>query len=265
MEGSLDEAELNKEVLNLLGEDVTTDITAGPSIQKDLASRWTGILKNGVSDEERTKLIKKYPVPENCPLIAPPKLNLAVASAISESVTRRDTRIATLQGQLGAAISAIGSVITILLKKEEGENLSHVENLSDACRLLADMHHSESTSRRDLASYDLNKSLKETLNNVPVDGWLFGENLEERVKASKSIARSSLDLKSTKPTSNKKQSSTSRNLNWKSLPRSTSQGVRQGRRQMPYQHRGQSAVQNQSRRGYYRKAEFRTRKNPQNK
>ncbi|CAH1969169.1 unnamed protein product [Acanthoscelides obtectus] len=69
------------------------------------------------------------------------------------------------------------------------------EKLSDAGRLLSDVHHTLSVSRKELAILNLNKEWKETLIDSPVDEWLFGEDLEERLKAAKSLQFSSKQLK----------------------------------------------------------------------
>lgn len=42
---------------------------------------------------------------------------------------------------------------------------------------------------------NLRKELKETLSNVSADGWLFGQNLGERIRTSKDIEKTGLDLK----------------------------------------------------------------------
>lgn len=54
----------------------------------------------------------------------------------------------------------------------------YIAPLSYASRLLADVHHAETISRRELAAYNLNKGLKSTLSDAPLDEWLFGADLE---------------------------------------------------------------------------------------
>lgn len=164
-----------------------------------MAARWENILKNGLLDETRKELIIKYPPPDNCVLLSAPKVNPEVKVAVPPQTLRRDDRLATRQSQIGASLAAIGATITLLLKKGGGENTQHIAMLCDAGRLLADVHHSETDSRRDLLSINLNKSLKDTLHNVCVDGLLFGGNLEERVKTSKELEKSGALLKQDKP------------------------------------------------------------------
>lgn len=223
--------QLSQELLDLLGQEGCAPSVGGPAIQKDLAVRWNNILAKGLSKEVRDNIMGLYPPPENCTLLSSPNLNPVVAAAISESVKKRDARLALIQRQVGASLAAIGRVLTPLLSAEGGGDRHQlIRCLSDASRLLTDVFFSETTSRRELIAINLNKELKETLNNAPPDGWLFGENLEERVKATKSIARSSQDLKPPRSKqSNLGSSSSSKALNFKSLSRPRQQqGVHQG-------------------------------------
>nr|CAH7717095.1 unnamed protein product [Callosobruchus chinensis] len=154
---------------------------------------WLGWRKKEVVDFEVSR-------PDNSRYFEAPKLNAIVRQAINDSVVKRDERLTYKQTQIGVALSAIGSVISELLEKQEagGDNKSIIERLSDAGRLLSDLHHSESTTRRDLASLNLNKEWRDTLSQSISDEWLFGEDLEERIKQAKTIQQSSDQLKSTK-------------------------------------------------------------------
>ncbi|KAJ8916916.1 hypothetical protein NQ315_013386 [Exocentrus adspersus] len=158
----------------------------GAPLQQDLAARWSSLMKDGLSEADRTALISKYPPPSNCQLLRASKLNPLVADALLDSVSRRGNRLQALQSQIGASISAIGAVLSSMLKEEEGAGSSkqYIQALSDAGRMLADILHAETISR--------------TLTEAPVDEWLFGANLEERVKAKKEMERTSLHLKASK-------------------------------------------------------------------
>lgn len=60
---------------------------------------------------------------------------------------------------------------------------------------MADLQHKEYSIRRSLILKNINASMKETLNATSVDEWLFGEKLEEKVKAAKTLETSSKSLK----------------------------------------------------------------------
>lgn len=241
------------------------DVLGGP-LQADLADRWLSVMRNGLSEEEKLSLINKYPPPSNCQLLRAPKLNPLASAAISESVTRRDKRLQALQMQIGASLSAIGLVLTSILKEEgEGERIrQYIQPLSAAGRLLADIHHAETMSRRELAAYNLNKGFKDTLTEAPIDEWLFGADLEERVKATKDMERASLQLKI--PKANQTRKPITKNLNFRGPSQTTFKGVGQsGHRQQtktPYNYKNQSQRRqqigrNQHNRTYRRREENR--------
>lgn len=233
-----DEVSLDEEVLSLFGKSVIQASDLSPPIQKDLSEIWAGILNTGLGDEERQELLRKFPHPENCRSLAPPKLNPLVISASSESVVRRDKRLCDMQAQISAAISAIGLAVTTLLKRGGGRDVGAIKQLGEAGRLLTDLFHQETVSRRELAALNLNKTLKATLLDVPNDEWLFGKDLEERVKSHKNLAQSSKDLKDGNIPASRSSSSShpKRPLNFKSSPRRI-QGLRRGGRQQYQQPR----------------------------
>lgn len=167
------------------------------------------MLASGLDEEACKQLGNKYPTPENCKLIKPPSINQEVRMALSESVLRRDARLASLQQQVAASLSAIGLALTHMLKETGGGNKTHIELLSDAGRLLANVHYSESVSRRELIALNLNKDLKEVLTSTPIAESLFGNDLDSRVKSAKDLEKAALQLKSSKKPVTTRTNSTS--------------------------------------------------------
>lgn len=196
---------LNQDILAVLGDEVCITKVYGASIHQQIADRWLHIFKSGLESERKKGLLLKYPAPDNSRYFEAPKLNPMVAQAINESVLKRDERLGDKQAQIGASLAAIGSVVSKLLEKQEGgeDNKAMIEPLSDAGRILSDLHHSESITRRDLVSLNLNKEWKDTLSQSMSDEWLFGGDLEERLKNAKNIQQSSNQLKVRKITSRK--------------------------------------------------------------
>lgn len=170
----------------------------GELVHANIASRWENILKQGLDGDTRSNLLGKYPPIGNCPLVEAPKLNLEVKASINELVLRRDARLGAIQNQIGASLGAIGKALTILVGQEKegvAGNIRLIELLSDAGRLLADVHQSETEARRALVASNLNKKVKDTLINTSRDEWLFGKNLSDRVKDAKALEKSSSDFK----------------------------------------------------------------------
>ncbi|CAH1990315.1 unnamed protein product [Acanthoscelides obtectus] len=77
----------------------------------------------------------------------------------------------------------------MLNEKEEEGDRPYIRQLGDAGRLLADLFHQETVSRRELAVLNINKDLRDILLDSPVDDWLFGRDLEDKVKQSKSLVQ----------------------------------------------------------------------------
>lgn len=186
-----------------------------------VAHIWLSILQQGLGADTTLELLKKYPAAGNLQLAAAPKLNSEVCSVLSEQHRERDRRMFNLQEQTGAALTAVGKALTMLLQGNGAESTRPlIEMLSDAGRLLADTHHEQSQCRRTLASADVGNQFRATLTDVAVDGWLFGSNLGERVKAARELEKISSELKSRPSTS------TGAPLNSRGLPRAAYRGYR---------------------------------------
>ncbi|XP_060522519.1 uncharacterized protein LOC132699687 [Cylas formicarius] len=153
---------LEPEILSLIGDEGGNNKDSGPPIQQNVIN----IAQKGLHPEKRKNLLTKYTCPENGMGLRPPKLNTVVKEATTEAVQTRDHRLSNLQAQIASCLSAIGLVVTDLLKAQK---------LSDAGRLLSDIHNRETISRRNLVSMNLNKDLKKTLLDSPIDEWLFGQ------------------------------------------------------------------------------------------
>ncbi|XP_048004363.1 uncharacterized protein LOC125240514 [Leguminivora glycinivorella] len=182
--GTTASEELSEEIVALLGE-APEKIVFSPNLLEQLASRWQDIIKKGLNKEERDKLIKKYPVPENCKVIGAPKMNLEAQSAAGDTLVNRDKAIEQKQTEVSCALTAIGLALNKLCVAGNEEIITL---LSDSGRLLCDYQHRESQLRKMFITSGLdNKTARETLKDCDVDQWLFGENLAEKLKASKAI------------------------------------------------------------------------------
>ncbi|CAG9759856.1 unnamed protein product [Ceutorhynchus assimilis] len=233
---------VSEDILALLGEVTNSNSVFGPPVHTDLKSRWENIIENGLSADTKKSLIEKYPPPENFQVLSPPILNQEIVNAINSSVQKRDERLTLLQKQMDAVLAAIGTAITNLLQEEGGGKIQYLELLSDAGRLMADLHYSETKARRELIQLNLDSQIKETLSAAPATTHLFGDKLDDRVTAAKNLKKFSQVLKpSNKTTITTKKTTSIRNLNYKSLPRQ-GQGYRQGRQQT---YRQQQAHYNQ--------------------
>lgn len=223
---------MNDELLNVIGKRVCEDKALSSPIQENVALRWQDILKQGLPNDEKVKLIKKYPTPENLTLSEPPKLNAEIKPIIHESVYTGDKRIVVKQTKITSCLAAVGKVISLFLKTEKTkENVEILECLGDTGSFLADLQHDESAISRSLIIANINPELKETLTETKPDEFLFSNKLDEVLKSAKALKSSSKDLQLGKEKNTSK--------NWKFPPRqqkknsSSWSGSRQYQKQHP--------------------------------
>lgn len=215
-ENSTETAHLDQEILTLLGDAPKDDTPTGRQIHKDIASRLNSIIQNGLKKDLKDKIIDEYPVPENCLLFKSPLLNPEIKAAVSETLQKKDSSLASRQSQIGSAIAILANVMDILVNDKTGNNQNIIKHVSDASRLLCDSHYIDTKVRRSFLISTLNNKLKETLKDTQRDKTLFGECLAERLKASKAITRTSQDLRPFKPKQTARiPASNTNNLNWK--------------------------------------------------
>ncbi|KAB0790556.1 hypothetical protein PPYR_15028, partial [Photinus pyralis] len=195
---------LSSEVLQILGDEPIIKTVLGPPIYEAVVPRWSNILQNGLSEENIQVLLQKHIIPENFKSLEVPQLNPEVKAALTAQILRRDERLVRKQQFVTASISAISQALTLMLAEEGGGNNVYMQYLSNAGRLLCHLHRLDTMTRKDLISINLNKDLKDTLSAAPTDNFLFGQALEERVKAAKNLEKSSEELKQVKPETAKK-------------------------------------------------------------
>lgn len=194
-------AQLDADTLRLLGNEGGELPATSPPIHKDLVPIWSSILKNGLKEDTRDSLVAKYPRPENCLLVAPPKINPEVKAAVNEVASKRDARYESLQAMLGASLSALGQAVTLILSSSSVDECKSrlLSSLGDAARLVAGVHQQQSQARRLTLKSQLNVSLAATLSETPSDdSWLFGENLSQRIQSAKVLHKMTAELRKPK-------------------------------------------------------------------
>ncbi|XP_072938469.1 uncharacterized protein [Epargyreus clarus] len=205
-----EEETLDQDIINILG-DAPEECKFGPSIHKELASRWTDVIRNGLARETRAAIKKKYLPPQNCRTAAP-RLNLEAQAAVTDIVVKRDKAIANKQDQVGCALAALAKVFGEVIKNKE--NLQAINLINDAGRLLCDHQYQESMTRRNFILQSLDQTTKDAVKETKIDEWLFGESFSEKLKAAKAIKKSGLEIsisKAKKP----QQQTQRRSLNFK--------------------------------------------------
>ncbi|VEN53497.1 unnamed protein product [Callosobruchus maculatus] len=183
----------------MLGDEPMISPVHGPPIHEAIVTRWTSVLKNGLGETAKQDLLQKHLAPENFNSLTVPQLNPEVSAALTAQLLRRDECLVHKQQVLAADISAVAQVLSSMLEEKEGGNNPYIQSLSNAGRLLCHLHYSETITRKELIAINLNKDLRDTLSDAPINNFLFGEALGDRVKAAKNLEKSSEELKQVRP------------------------------------------------------------------
>ena len=153
------------------------------------------ILLKGSPEDVLKALIVKFSLPENCNLFGAPKLNELI-NFVPNSIILRDQRIIKRQEKISASLSAIAGAISWVMKTKSTPGWKEtLETLSDASKIIADLQPEESVIRRNLILSNVDDSMKETLLATQIGEFLFGQDLEEKVKAAKALQSTAKDLK----------------------------------------------------------------------
>ena len=190
------------EELKVIGERINPERNLAPDAHEDLVIRIKEIVKKGLPVEEKKILISKFPPPKNCLFLDPPKLNVEVKAALQEShapIIKRDLRIMETQQKITAGLGGLMSLASLALSLEKDKKLEMLGIVSGLLRIFSDLQFEESSIRRSLILKNIDASLRDTLSSTEVDEWLFGESLEDRVKAAKALTTASGALKVKKP------------------------------------------------------------------
>lgn len=190
--GDVTDADLDQDTMIILGEDPSTSVKYGPDLHKEITKRLQHIATEGLDKDCRKALVAKYLVPSNCRYIAAPALNAELKAAIPEAASKRDKAIVVKQDQMASAISCLGQVITTQLILKNNELLP---KLMDATRILCDIQHYDSITRRNFILSALKRDMKDALGGTKIGEFLFGDNLSETIKSAKAVTKSGTELK----------------------------------------------------------------------
>lgn len=235
------EPELDPDLIEALGESTCDTPEYGAKIHDNLATLWLPLLRKGVSKENKDKILKEYLIPDNCRLLQSPKLNPEISAAVPDLARNRDKGLMSQQQQLGSGITAVNKALDLLLK---GDNKKEaIQHLSNACRILSDLHALFTHNRIKLITSNLDRNFLHVIKDSERDETLFGSRLPDKIKAAKAIERQGQQIR--KPNnpkvsyvSHSASNRASTSGNWNAPPRyQTYRGGRGGSRKPPAQNR----------------------------
>ncbi|XP_047987755.1 uncharacterized protein LOC125227444 [Leguminivora glycinivorella] len=235
---------LDPGLLCLLGDEPVKEETFGPCIHDDISTRWSDILVNGMKDDIKNDILKRYEIPENLKLAQAPILNPEIKVACNDNVLKRDNILSDKQKLLSTIITGVANTLSNILTTDstlDNNKQGIIKSLSDTGRLLCHLHFSETQSRRNFLVPSLNKEIKDNIKDLKRDSLLFGKELQESLKSIKAMTKTGAELRPTvtKPKWTPKHQqagagpSTSRALNWRGQPSSASRPPPRQSRQTP--------------------------------
>lgn len=143
---------LDELTLTLLGDAPRNDVEMGLPSHRDISLRWLEIIAKGFQDDTiKAKILAEYPIPSNLDKLVPPILNAKVVSALATTPTliKRDYALQQRQKQIGIILAALSKTLNYLLcDKSLSAPESVIKPVSDASRLLCQLFHKESRTRR---------------------------------------------------------------------------------------------------------------------
>ncbi|XP_063891396.1 uncharacterized protein LOC135117020 [Helicoverpa armigera] len=180
---------LDDTIIKALGQTLSSEKEYGPDIHLELKKRVEGIIINGLKQETKDELVKKYLVPSNLKLLDAPKLNKELEGLLNDAMKARDKRVQDRQQQIGIATAALLCATDKLIKGEV-DKISLISTISDVTRLLTDLHYQDTITRKKLVIPSLDQNVGKTVENQERDEFLFGEKFNENVKSATAIKKS---------------------------------------------------------------------------
>ncbi|OXU16595.1 hypothetical protein TSAR_006217, partial [Trichomalopsis sarcophagae] len=172
-----------------------------PPLHSELVLRCKDVIEHGLPEEEKANLLKKYPPPENCLFLDPPKLNAETKRIAQPTVISRDDRIFGKQRKIAAALSAVAKAQMTLIKDgKDFVDLPVIECLSDTSRLLSDIQPDESIIRLAKAQMTLIKDGKDLVDLPVIECLSDTSRLLSDIHRDESIIRRSLVASNINPT-----------------------------------------------------------------
>ena len=209
------ETDLDLDVLSALGDDPTKNSEENVTLHSSVSKRWKHWLLNGITDDEREALLKKYPAPMD---FEPPKLNPEVSAFLLEAATKRDEYFVERQKLATSALAALGSAMNDVITDNEGvDKADFVQKLNDAAKLINHMIYCQTESRKSFILPGVEKLNKQILSSSKTDEFLFGKNLKDRINEAKSIQKVGQSMKQSMTVTKPLQSRN--DLNWRSQAR----------------------------------------------
>lgn len=191
----------------------------GPAIAPKVAERFEGLVKRDFNKDDLDKLKNALKPPENAKLLGTPRIQGELWNSLPQKARSIDAKLQDTQKKVSQALVGTAQAMNLItsewktLPKEFRSNLSVKILSSSQCLAMAmkDLNHQRRLALRPF----FRKEVATVGNNIAPSLNLFGDKLEENVKAAKAAASMirSFDNHRFQPYNGRGR--TSSNLNWR--------------------------------------------------
>lgn len=110
------------------------------------------------------------------------------------AVANRDARIVLKQQKIAACGGSVAKALHVMMKNgKDLLDIPAIQSLTDYLKFLGDLQNNESCIRRNLIMANIKTPFRNTLAQTTCGEYLFGDKLEENIKAAKALSSTSND------------------------------------------------------------------------
>lgn len=167
----IEEVPLNDEILQALGDDPSENKSEPLNLHSTVEKRWKHWFSNGIEEQEKEKMLKKYPGPSG---MEAPVLNPIVVAILQEQALKRDQHIFERQKYLVSVLSILGSATNDVLESVADNEISQfelefIEKLDDPAKLVHHTIFDQTGSRKAFIYPGVDKKNKTLLEKSKTD------------------------------------------------------------------------------------------------
>lgn len=156
----------------------------GTPINKEIVLRWISYLTEGLNNDTKQELKKKWAVPEDFPILNAPKINPEIQLLLNSTEITRDSIFSHIQNEIGLGLSAMGTALNKILDND----LSNIKDdvlpgLIDSAKLFAQAHFLLTQHRKHQIYPTLNTPMQKVARECHSDSVLFGKDFAEKCKS----------------------------------------------------------------------------------
>lgn len=174
-------------------QDKEKTLELGPNVATQVAEGFKNVIKRPLSKQTLDSLTEKLKIPANCVELQIPKMNTEIWAHLPTKVKMNDLSLQSCQQNMAFGLIALANIGNIVacnaprIPKDVGKEI--ITTLMDGANMLGNGVQIINQKRRKEVKSHLQPDYAGICSsNVPVTGFLFGDDLKESLKSSKTAA-----------------------------------------------------------------------------